>query len=237
LSEAEFQRVFREVRGDINELQLHDKVFTGVIEELGRHERIGINFPAFFNAFLAAMRTDLIIRLGRIYDPESSHDSCTLARCLSTLRDNPQFFTPSAVAARLHEDYRRFNPDYLSFHCVDLKRIETDLDKITKIRKRLINLRHKVYAHKDLETVLSGKQVEFLSTHEEVKELIQLAHDLWNHYSRIWNASTYSAKTIGEDDYKHLFTYLRRGMKIKTVLDNRRTNRIIQRINSLKEGR
>jgi hypothetical protein len=94
-----------------------------------------------------------------------------------------------------------------------------------------------VYAHKDLETVLSGKQFEFLSTHEEVKELIQLAHDIWNHYSLIWNASTWSTKTIGEDDYKYLFTYLRRGMKIKTVLDNRRTNRFIQRINSLKEGK
>jgi hypothetical protein len=118
-----------------------------------------------------------------------------------------------------------------------LKRIETDLDKITKIRQRLINLRHKVYAHKDLETVLSGKQVEFLSTHEEVKELIRLAHDVWNHYSLIWNASTWTTMTIGEDDYKYLFTTLRRGMKTKTVSDTRRTNRIIQHINSLKEGK
>jgi hypothetical protein len=237
LSEAEFQRVFKEVRSDINDLQMHDKIFTGVIEELGKYERISINFPAFFTAFLSAMRTDLVIRLGRIYDPESSHDSCTLARCLSTLRDNPQFFTPSAVTARLNEVYRKGDPDYLSFHRLDLKRIETDLDKITKIRQRLINLRHKVYAHKDLETVLSGKQVEFLSTHEEVKELIRLAHDVWNHYSLIWNASTWTTMTIGEDDYKYLFTTLRRGMKTKTVSDTRRTNRIIQHINSLKEGK
>jgi hypothetical protein len=128
LSEAEFQRVFKEVRADINDLQMHDKIFTGVIEELAKYERININFPAFFTAFLSAMRTDLVIRLGRIYDPESIHDSCTLARCLSTLRDNPQFFTPSAVTARLNEDYRKGDPDYLSFHRLDLKRTETDLD-------------------------------------------------------------------------------------------------------------
>jgi len=45
LSEAEFQRVFNEVRADINELQLHDNIFTGVIEELGKYERIAANTP------------------------------------------------------------------------------------------------------------------------------------------------------------------------------------------------
>lgn len=238
LSEAEFQRVFNEVRADINELQLHDKVFAGVIEHLGKYTRIGINFPAFFGAFLAALRTDLVIRLGRVYDPEGTgHDSCTLARCLSTLRDNPQFFTESAVTARLTEGYREANPNYHTFHRLDLKRIQEHLDEIVKSRKRLINLRHKVYAHKDLETVLSGKQDELLSSYEEVKKLIQLAHDIWNHYSLIWDASTYMDKTIGEDDYKWLFTYLRRGMKVKSVLDNRQTARVLKRINSLKEGK
>ena len=236
LSEAEFQRVFNEVRADINELQLHDTVFIGVVGQLGKYKRIGINFPGFFNAFLSAMRTDLVIRLGRIYDPEGTgHDSCTLARCLSTLRDNPQFFTESAVTARLTEAYRKGDPNYLSFHRLDLKRIETDLDKIMKSRKRLIHLRHKVYAHKDLETVLSGKRDEFLSSHDEVKELIKLAHDIWNHYSLIWNASIYGVKTTGEDDYKWLFTNLRRGMKTKSVLNDRRTKRIIRQIDSYKK--
>ena len=76
LNEAAFQRLFNKVRADINELQLHDKVFAGVIEHLGKYKPIGINFPAFFGAFLAAMRTDLVIRLGRVYDPEGTgHDS------------------------------------------------------------------------------------------------------------------------------------------------------------------
>lgn len=238
INEAEFQRVFNGVRADINELQLHNKVFSGILENLGKYPQLGINFPAFFGTFLTAMRTDFVIRLGRVFDPEGTgNESCTLARCLSTLRDNPQFFTPSAVTARLTEGYREANPNYHTFHRLDLERIKEDLDKIVKNRKRLINLRHKVYAHKDLETVLSGKQDEFLSSHDEVKELIQLAHEIWNRYSQIWNASTYSAMTIGEDDYKWLFTNLRRGMKVKSVLDNRQTERVFKRIRSYKEGR
>ena len=102
LSEPEFQRVFNAVRADINELQLHNKVFSGVLENLGKYPQLSINFPAFFGAFLAAMRTDFVIRLGRVFDPEGTgNESCTLARCLSTLHDNPQFFTPSSVTARL----------------------------------------------------------------------------------------------------------------------------------------
>jgi hypothetical protein len=164
LSEAQFQQVFNEVRTDISDLQLHETILSGVVQNLEQDSRLGQTFPAFFSAFYAAMRTDLIIRLGRIYDPEGTgHESCTLARCLSTLRDNPQFFTDAAITARLNEGYRKANPNYLFSHRPDLQQIMTDIDKIAQSRKRLIPLRHKVYAHKDLETVLSGERDEFLS--------------------------------------------------------------------------
>jgi len=215
LTEAEFQRVFKEVRGDINDLQLHDQVFGGVVENLTAYPEIAINFRGFFTAFYSAMRTDLIVRLGRIYDPEGTgRESCTLVRCLELIRDNPSFFSNEAIERRLTADYRKWNPDYLTFHRPDLKQVEQDLDQIVGRRKPLINLRHKLYAHKDLETILSGKRDVFLSKHEEVKELINLAHEIWNRYSQIWNASTYSTLIIYGDDYKGLFNDLRRGMKV-----------------------
>jgi len=86
-----------------------------------------------------------------------------------------------------------------------------------------------LYAHKDLETVL-GKQHEFLSSHDEVKQLIALAHEIWNRHSLIWDASTYSDKIIGEDDYNWLFGYLRRGMKVESLLANRQFERLRKRI-------
>ena len=216
LSQSEFQHVFRAVRDDINDLQLHNKVFVGVIEQLGKHERLGINFRVFFTVILAALRTDLIIRLGRVYDPEGTgHESCTLARCVHTLRENPQFFTDAAIIARLTLEYREANKGFLSDHRLDLKQVQIDLARIADSRQRLTNLRHKVYAHKDLETVLSNKRDEFLSTHEEVVELIRMAHRIWNRYAQIWNASSWSEMTIGEDDYKWLFDYLLRGMSAR----------------------
>ncbi len=234
-SEAEFQRVFNEVRADINELQLQNKVFVGVVEELAKHPQVGSNFPGFFHAFGNAMRSDLVIRLGRVYDPEGTgHESCTLPRCLLLLRDNPQFFTDAAITVRLRPDYREANPDFLRWHRPDVKKLEADLVTIERSRKRLINLRHKVYAHKDLETVLSGKRDGFLSSQQEVNELIQLAHEIWNRHSQVWNASTYSAMTIGEDDYKWLFNSLRRGMKVKKVIVNRQTERWMAHIKEIR---
>ena len=237
LNESEFQRVFKEVRDDINELQLHNKVFAGVIGEFAKYPQLGINFRVFFHAFGNAMRTDLVIRLGRIYDPEGTgHDSCTLPRCLSALRDNPQFFSDAAITARMRPDYRDANPDFLNWHRADVRKIEADLATIEQSRKRLIRLRHKVYAHKDLETVLTGKRDDFLSSQKEVDDLIQLAHEVWNRHSQVWNASTYAAMTIGEDDYKWLFKYVRRGMKVKTVVDNRQTERWMARIRAHQKG-
>jgi hypothetical protein len=84
--------------------------------------------------------------------------------------------------------------------------------------------------------VLTGKQDDFLSSQKEVDDLIQLAHEVWNRHSQVWNASTYADMTIGEDDYKWLFKYLRRGMKVKTVVDNRQTVRWIARIQRAKEA-
>ena len=92
-----------------------------------------------------------------------------------------------------------------------------------------------MYAHKDLETVLFGKHDVFLSKHEEVKELIKLAHEIWNRYSQIWDASTYSTMIIYGDDYKWLFTFLRRGMKVKSLLDNRKTKRWLKQIEQINE--
>ena len=139
----------------------------------------------------------------------------TLPRCLSALRDNPQFFSDAAITARLSPDYREANPDFLEWHRADVKKIEADLATIERSRQRLIDLRHRVYAHKDLETVLTGKRGDLLSSQKEVDDLIRLAHDVWNRHSQVWNASTYSAMTIGEDDYKSLFKYVRRGMKVQ----------------------
>lgn len=236
MTEVEFKRVFNEVRRDINELQLHDQVFSGTVETLTKYPQIASNFRSFFTAFYSAIRTDLVIRLGRIYDPEGTgHESCTLVRCLESIRDNPNFFTDEAIKSRLTEDYRKANPKFLTFHRPDLKQIEKDLDQIIKSRKPLINLRHKMYAHKDLETVLFGKKDVFLSKHEEVKELIKLAHEIWNRYSQIWEASTYSSMIIYGDDYKWLFTSLRRGMKVKSHLDNRKTKRWLKLAEQINE--
>jgi hypothetical protein len=238
LSEAEFQQVFKEVRADINELQNHDRVFSGVVENLTRYPRLSHNFPAFFNAFYSAMRTDLIIRLGRIYDPEGTgRESCTLARCLRLLRDSPQFFTDEAIGSRLSEDYREANAGFLAWHRLDEAQIVKDLSQIEQSRERLIKLRHKLYAHKDVETVLSGKRDGFLTSHDEVRELIQLAHEIWNRYSQIWNAATYSEKPLGGgDDYKWLFNYLRRGMKVKSLLDSQQFERMRKRCERRKQA-
>jgi len=55
-----------------------------------------------------------------------------------------------------------------------------------------------------------------------------------NRHSLIWDASTHSNKTISEDDYKWLFNYLRRGMKIKSLVENREFERLRKRITALR---
>ncbi|MEI8064044.1 MAG: hypothetical protein WCH84_08265 [Verrucomicrobiota bacterium] len=230
LTEAEFFTLFEAVHEDITSLQLHDEIFTGVAEQLNRYPRVFHNFSLSFGTFLTAMRTDMVIRLGRIYDPEGTgRASCTLERCLCVLRDSPSFFTDAAITARLREDYKKWNPGYLQRHRLDPDAIAKDLEQITTSRERLITLRHKLYAHKDLDTILSGKRDGFLDSHDEVRALIKLAHDIWNRYSLIWNCSEDSGKLPGRKESYWLFNCLRRGLKVKTFADRFQFERIHKR--------
>ncbi len=236
LTEPDFQTLFSEVRSDINQLQLHNTVFSGVVENLQKHQRVHHNFPAFFGSFLVAMRTDMVIRLGRIYDPEGTgHESCTLTRCLTAFLDNKHFFTDAAITTRLNSAYRGSNPDYRLHQRPDPTQIALDLDAITTSRARLITLRHKLFAHKDLETILSGKRHGFLSSHAEIIALGCLAHEIWNRHSQVWNASVSAEKTHGEDDYNWLFECLRRGLKVKSLSDERKTQRLMSLIKTRKK--
>src|SRR5687768_9609837 len=89
---------------------------SGVLKQLQQHPSLRICYPAFFGSFLATSRTDLIIRLGRIFDREGIGASCTIGRCLEAMRDHPKWFTRDRIDARLTEGYRQANPDYLSHH-------------------------------------------------------------------------------------------------------------------------
>lgn len=231
LSEDEFQRVLMEVRRDISTLQLHANILTGVDQTLNRNPRIRRNFPAFFSAFCTAIRTDLIIGLGRIYDPEGTgHKSCTLGRCLCLLRDSPHFFAEQNIRTRLSNTHPQVTHWDLIPHRLDLRQLEKDLAQIDKRSRRLRALRNKLYAHKDVDTVFSEKREDFLSTHDEVIELICLAHEIWNRYSNIWNGSPRPEKIHYADDYKQLFNYLRRGMKVKSMLDRQQLERAKRRV-------
>jgi hypothetical protein len=158
--------------------------------------------------------TDFFYGLLGYTGPAEGLDAYTLSRGKHVEVDG-EF--ADAVLGRFHKGKEQFVAvlEGKGKHRPDEKQLTEHIDQIEYSGERLIKLRHKVYAHKDVATVLSGNRGDFLSTHEEVKQLIQQAHDIWNFYSRIWDASAWSDQsTMSADDYKRLFDYLRRGMGI-----------------------
>lgn len=225
LDEAGFRRLLKVVANEIADLQLIEEVYRGTLGHLRVFSGVGATFPAFFNAILVAMRTDMIIRLGRLYDKESLGEGCTLTRCLQAMGDHPEWFSTEAISSRLSETYRRVNANFIVSHTPadgDLNRLKRQVDAA---RVPLLRLRNKLYAHRDLKLMLDGGMAGFLDSHGEVQDLIALALRAWNYCSLIWEASTMSDKVMLADDHEELFRCLRRGIKVASLIPSRRRRR------------
>lgn len=221
LDEDGFGRLLAKVADDIGDLHLIEGVYRGTAGHLSAFPSTHASFVGFFNGVLAAMRTDMIVRLGRLYDPERHGLGCTLWRCLETMRSHAEWFTPEAISGRLGAQYMRANPAFLRDHALNIVELDRWAGEVEDARRPLLNLRNKLYAHRDLAAVLDGAVAGFLKSHDEVRALIDLARRVWNHCSFVWEAKTMSDKIIGGDDHADFFRCLRRGMKVGSLIDSR----------------
>ena len=221
LDEDGFGRLLAKVADDIGDLHLIEGVYRGTAGHLSTFPSTHASFVGFFNGVMAAMRTDMIVRLGRLYDPERLGVGCTLRRCLETMRSHPEWFTPEAVSGRLSAGYMRANPAFLRGHALNIEELDQWAGRVEAARRPLRDLRNKLYAHRDLAAVLDGAVAGFLKSHDEVRALIDLARRVWNHCSFVWEAKTMSDKIISGDDHVALFRCLRRGMKAVSLIDFR----------------
>jgi len=200
-----------DIRTSHDYLQLYRKLH----EALKEYETEFHQSPTFWALTFGALHDAVGLRLCRIYD---QHDSANhLHGLLLTIQKHSELFEEAQFRERLKD-----NPsvDYLARHGTLPKSNDLDADlKLTSLEDPQVLLlyqwRNTIIAHSNAKVAKGSSnwtQVNPLSW-KVIEDLISRAFHIFNRYSSLFNAASYSTMLIGEDDYQGLLHLVRLGLK------------------------
>ena len=170
--------------------------------------------PAFWRLTLDSLRDARILRLCRIFDQEAS--SLNLGNLLETIRANTHLFGAEEFKKRLKD-----NPhvESLAEHprSPDMTELEANLVFArpgNAVVKKLLLWRNNIVAHRGAKFSLGKKEIleDNPLSKEEMDDLLDKALRIFNKYSSLFRASTWSRDMIGQDDYKGCLSLIRDGV-------------------------
>lgn len=204
------------------------RMYCGLIDDMQEYEDDMNHSPGFWHYTLTSLRETSFLGLCRIYDQHA--EGLNLHNLLETIRDNPQMFATDEFKKRL-KDNKFVESLAAESRTPQSKNIAEHLRYASEenpIVKKLIVWRNNIVAHRGAKLSLGRKDIlnERQIPEEEINELLDQALKIFNHYSYLFKASTWSSKAIGEDDYKNCLQLLRAGIlqKKQTFLEAARAN-------------
>ena len=100
----------------------------------------------------------------------------------------------------------------------DKEQLEKDIWFATKknpLVKKLILWRHNIIAHLGVKVSLGQNDIlsENPLNKEEIEKLLDESFSIFNRYSSLYAANTYSRKVVGHDDFKSLLKFMNMGLQ------------------------
>ena len=171
--------------------------------------------PAFWSLTFQALKEAAVLRLCRVYDQEDSANH--LHGLILTIKANPALFDEAHFRERL-----KHNPhvDSLARYGTipKLEDIEKDL-RLTSLANPdvllLYQWRCAAIAHKNARIAkgVTAWAEENPLSWDVIENLISRSFEVFNRYSALFNAVSYSTMLIGENDYEGLLKLIRLGLK------------------------
>ena len=211
----EFQRLLEGLANDIVDAHIHFKLYKELLAASSEFPLVMIQSNTFWSTTLKAHLNTSLFMLTKAYD---QHDKALhLFSFLKTIKANPDLFSETKFRER-----KKDNPyvDSLASECrtPDLAKLDSDISLCSPndpLVKTLTILRGNVLAHRNAENTASGRSIS--ETHplifENFEVLLNRALEILNTYSSLFEASTYSTKAIGADDFRYIFECVNSSVK------------------------
>lgn len=208
ISSTELSKRISALSNDVVNANIHWKMRCDLINSLQKYPLVGPQSNTFWHYTLKAHATSTIINLCRIY--EKRQGTLNLLEWLKTIQDNLNLFETSAFKKRLAGN-EFVDSLALEARCPDKSTLEADIANCSpsdSLVKKLMDYRGDFFAHKNTDIAIGNKliQAEQLPSDEDISALLERAITIFNRYSYLFQAETYSTNVIGRDDYKYIFS-------------------------------
>lgn len=210
----ELHRLLKALAREIVDANTYHRLYCDLIDAFPNYKPEINQSPTFWCLVIKAIRDARSTHLCRVYDQESK--SLNLVNLLDTIKANLHLFSEEHFRARLSDN--AFVDSIAEMHRMPkLSELEDDIQAVTCQNpsvKKLMIWRNNIVAH------LGGRQVLGKTSivadnpieKEEIEELLDNSHKIFNKYSTLFDASTWSRQIVGNDDYRSLFKFIRLGL-------------------------
>jgi hypothetical protein len=208
ISSTELTNRISALSDDVVNANIHWQMRCDLINSLRNHPLVGAQSNTFWHYTLKAHAASAIINLCRVF--EKRQDTLNLLEWLKTIQSNLNLFETHEFKKRLAGN--EFVDSLASgARCPDKFTLETDIKNCVKddpLVKKLMFYRDNFFAHKNTDIAIGNKLVheQQLPSDEDISALLERARTIFNRYSHLFQAVTYSTSVIGKDDYKFIFS-------------------------------
>lgn len=191
------------------------RLFCNLVDSIPTYEKDLNSSPVFWHYTLSSLRDNRLIRLCRLYDQHAQ--SLNLFNLLETIQANMHLFDEKEFRKR------RADSPYVDSLAAyprhpETKQLAADLEYASDqnpLVKKLVVWRNNIVAHRGAKLSLGRKDILANNpiTKAELEQLLERALEIFNHYSHLFRASTWSVQMIGEEDYQHCLKMLHKGIE------------------------
>lgn len=205
--EQEFGRLLSGLADDIVDANIHYQLYKDLLSAREEFPLVMIQSNTFWSMTLKAHLGSSLYMLTRAYDQHLG--ALHLYGLLQTIKANPNLFKEVNFRER-----KKDNPhvDNLASECriPDEATLEADIACCSAqdlLVKKLIVNRMNVLAHRNAKSTATGVSISETHplSHEDFEELLSRSRTMLNRYSQLFEASVYSIKPIGADDFRYIF--------------------------------
>jgi AbiU2 len=199
---------------EIVDANIYHRLLFDLMDSQESNKPVFRNSNTFWSLTFDSLQDAMMIRLCRVYDQHSS--SLNLANLLLTIQSNLDLFQENHFRDRLQSN--AFIDSLTEVNRVpsekdlkaDIKYVSNEnplVDKLTVWRGNII-------AHRGAKVVLGKTRIldEKPLSWSEIEDLLDKGFEIYNRYSSLYRASTYSRQIMGHDDYKSLLKFANLGL-------------------------
>jgi len=200
---------------EIVDANFYHRLYSNLVDSIEDNAREFSQSNTFWSFTLDSLQDARIIRLCRVFDQESK--SLNLFNLLETIKANIHFFEKNHFRERLKD-----NAFVESLAEVDRIPSESQLDKDiwfasdqNMLVKKLMIWRNNIVVHRAAKVSLGKDEIlaDNPLSQQEIGTLLDESFNIFNRYSSLYRASTWSRTVVGHDDYKTLLKFLNLGLQ------------------------